>query len=442
MVEATSSIAVRLSCSCSNTTPLPDPRLTKSSATIVIVRLHCVDVEFREQNISNAERSDAYPHRLVLLRPELLELYRESKLQPWLEEQVEKTRAKIEKDSKSVEAELKEAASDAKDGDEKKEETGVAKDDGTSTGPTTSIINADDFILNFNPDAFVERKPSKETGESVKIYDEEDDSTKNVRLASRYLREVVLKEFLIDAGSGTLAVTDGFLLTKVLHRKGINMRYIGLLAEKIEKESNEFDFGTGTSKNEALHSLELLKVSSTPLDACIISSELTAFAHLIAYSPFRDGHSGCKALAESPPSFVGYLRSPLHRLPLPQLPPWCIFERFPRRRNSLPPESGHHSILDFSFTFLPSQRTDQGDRLPLPLHPPRKLDRNGDAQEQDCSRAMPPSRNSARRSRLQLRVVLFRWFDRNCPSQLKQALATSEHRRYPCLEEEEQEEVR
>ncbi|GAA5923672.1 translation initiation factor 3 subunit CLU1 [Sporobolomyces koalae] len=215
-------------------------------------RLHCVDIEFREQNVAASDALAAYPHRLVLLRPELLELYRDHKLQPWLEEQVEKTRANLEKANKSVEAELKEAAADPK------EQESENKDENAKPA-TTSIINADDFVLDFNPDAFVERKPVNGATNSEQIHNEEEEATKNVRLASQYLREVALKAFLIEAGSATLNITDGFLMTRLLHRKGINMRYIGMLADKIDQEGSTYEFSKGTSKSEALYTLELLK---------------------------------------------------------------------------------------------------------------------------------------------------------------------------------------
>ncbi|GAA6061986.1 hypothetical protein JCM10212_004264 [Sporobolomyces blumeae] len=221
-------------------------------------RLHCVDVEFREQNVAASGDLAAYPHRLVLLRPELLEAYRESKLQVWLEQRVEETRAKLEKESKSVEAELKEAASDPKEEDGKEGQAVEAKNE-SAAEPTTSVINADDFVLNFNPDAFVERKPSSDAGEAVKIYDDDDEATKNVRLAGQYLRDVVLKEFLVEAGATLFTVTDGLFLTKVLHRKGINMRYLGLLVDKIDTEAAEYDYGKSNSRSEALHTIQLLK---------------------------------------------------------------------------------------------------------------------------------------------------------------------------------------
>ncbi|GAA5936176.1 hypothetical protein JCM10213_004702 [Rhodosporidiobolus nylandii] len=206
-------------------------------------RLQCVDVEFREKNVDG---ETGYPHRLVLLRPELLEAYRDSKLQKWLEGEVAKHRAEAEEKQKSIEAELKEAATDAK-------EDGAKDEEEKPKQPSTSVINADDFVLNFNPDAFVERK------EGLIIYDEEDESTKNVRLASQYLREVALNDFLADAAASGFVITDGFFLTKVLHRKGINVRYIGQLVKKIETEGDKIDHGKAQSKSESEYTLRLLK---------------------------------------------------------------------------------------------------------------------------------------------------------------------------------------
>jgi protein TIF31 len=117
----------------------------------------------------------------------------------------------------------------------------------------TTTIDVDDFIFNFNPDAFVERK------DNLVIYEEDDEATKNVRLASQYLRDVVLAEFLAEAAANTFTVTDGFFLTKLLHRKGINMRYLGLLAKKIDQEGDKVDFGKAQNKNEAEYTLRLLK---------------------------------------------------------------------------------------------------------------------------------------------------------------------------------------
>ncbi|GAA5879434.1 hypothetical protein JCM3774_005210, partial [Rhodotorula dairenensis] len=215
-------------------------------------RMQCVDVEFKEKNMTQEDGIDAaYPHRLVLLRPELLDAYRDSKLDAWLKEQVKTTQEKVAKEQQSIEAELKEAAST--DGDK-------AAEPAKPAAPTTSVINAEDFVLNYNPDAFVERREA-ESGKELVIYDPEDESTQNVRLASRYLREVVLDEFLSEAIAAPFLATDGFLITRALHRKGINMRYLGLLVAKIESDGDKLEQGKATSKEEATFTLQLLRQS-------------------------------------------------------------------------------------------------------------------------------------------------------------------------------------
>ncbi|GAA6023979.1 hypothetical protein JCM8202_004909 [Rhodotorula sphaerocarpa] len=215
-------------------------------------RMQCVDVEFKEKNL--AEGSDgvdvAYPHRLVLLRPELLEAYRDSKLDVWLKARVKETQDKVAQEQQSVESELKEAAST--------EAAPEAASDAKPAEPGTTVINAEDFSLDYNPDAFVERKQT-ETGEDFVVYDPEAESTQNVRLASQYLRDVVLREYVTEAVASPFHSTDGFLITRTLHRKGINMRYLGLLVAFIDAEGDKLETPKSTSKEEASFTLQLLR---------------------------------------------------------------------------------------------------------------------------------------------------------------------------------------
>lgn len=213
-------------------------------------RTHCTDIEFLEKNVSGSivgsDEKAVYPHRLVLLRPELLENYRESKLTKWIEEKVMAHRAKVAEESAnkaepaagSIESELKEAASDE-----------AAKAEEAPKAPAP-VINAADFELSFNPDAFVERKPEKEGDAPLVIYDAEDAATQAVRDASVYLRETVLTNFVVEVGTSGLVVSDGKFLTKLMHRKGINMRYLGILADLVDNKGSELDFGR-TNKQEA-----------------------------------------------------------------------------------------------------------------------------------------------------------------------------------------------
>lgn len=243
----------------------------------LLARLHCVDVEFLENDVegsvasgssqsqvNGSQSSAAYPHRLVLLRPELLELYHDSKLKVWLDERVAEIRARVEKESAdkagSIEAELKDAATDvnveAGKSDEAKD---PAKDEEAQAAVPTSVVNAEDFVLRFNPDAFVERKPLKEGESAPKVFDADEESSRNVREASKFLRGANLSSFLTEIVSSSMTNTDGFFLSKLMHRKGINMRYLGLLVKRIEEEREQLIADAPASKEDAASCLNLLK---------------------------------------------------------------------------------------------------------------------------------------------------------------------------------------
>lgn len=221
--------------------------------------MHCTDVEFLENNVTGAVFGDAsttgeangvysppaYPHRLTLLRPELLEQYRESQLEQWIDTKVKEHRARLEEEGKSVESELKEAATDA---------VAAPASATPAAKPAPAVIQASDFKLAFNPDAFVERK------DGLVIYDPEEASTKAVRDASRYLREKVLPEFVVMVLATTVAITDGQFLAKLLHRRGINIRYLGMLADVAERQGPTLEYPAGTTKPDIAFGLASLKV--------------------------------------------------------------------------------------------------------------------------------------------------------------------------------------
>lgn len=161
-------------------------------------RLSPVDIEWLEKDIDN------YPHRVVLLRPELLELFWESELKRY-------------------------ARSITKDEEEEKIDPAVLGE------------KLKDFDLKFNADAFVDY-PNKADGAKAgsftasKITDESDPSIKAVRDASQFLRTVSVQAVVVDCLTGNLSgIMDGQTLTRHLHSRGINVRYLGLLLETIGK---------------------------------------------------------------------------------------------------------------------------------------------------------------------------------------------------------------
>ena len=182
-------------------------------------RLSPVDIEWLEQDIEN------YPHRVVLIRPELLEIFWESELKRF-------------------------ARSITKDDEEDKIDPAVLGE------------KLKDFELSFNPDAFVDY-PVKEGSESEQkftpstITDESIPSIKAVRDASQFLRSVAIQAVVVDCLTGNLSgIIDGQSLTRHLHSRGINIRYLGKLLETIDKFSQDSE-GKPT-RNGHLTALERL----------------------------------------------------------------------------------------------------------------------------------------------------------------------------------------
>lgn len=187
-----------------------------------LARLNPVDITWLEEDIkgkiisgqggpeAEANENESYPHRMTLLRQELLEIYWDHELRIW---------AQAELAAKSKNAE--------KEGDESEKQEDKEPE----------RLDASQFKLAFNPDAFVEFKPAEADAEkqiearpTVLVNDEQDPTVAAVRNASKFLRERALPRLVTDVAIGTHTTQDGRSLTRQMHARGINIRYLGHLA--------------------------------------------------------------------------------------------------------------------------------------------------------------------------------------------------------------------
>lgn len=172
-----------------------------------LARLHPVDIEWLENDVEGAvisgdsaelvpssEPSEMYPHRMTLLRQELLEIHWDHEFRAWAREEL----ASREK------------------GEDKAEEA--------------PKIDASKFSLSFNPDAFVEFKAAEEGKPTVLVKDESDPSVAAVRKASKFIRETAIPRLVTDVATGLHTTQDGASLTRQLHARGISIRYLGHVA--------------------------------------------------------------------------------------------------------------------------------------------------------------------------------------------------------------------
>jgi protein TIF31 len=183
---------------------------------------------------------------MTFLRPELLQAYRDVETKKWVTERINQLPKKEESAEKQEPAAASESVAVAVSGGEKEPkeaETGDAGEEDKSKDQ--SVIRLEDFKLEFNVDAFVERKDGAPLSEAEKEALEADPSVKSVRAASKYLRETVLPNFVGEVASTGTLPGDGGALTRLLHRQGINVRYLGRLAHLAESKEVAEKFPEG-----------------------------------------------------------------------------------------------------------------------------------------------------------------------------------------------------
>ncbi|KAI9824142.1 MAG: Intracellular distribution of mitochondria [Phylliscum demangeonii] len=203
-----------------------------------------------------------YPHRMSVLRPELIDAYYKSKLASFVTTELQRRRS----------------TGDGTDGGTKKngDTEGVAKTDGAQEPalnlngaqvgtPTTkgaqegapmadegmtdvgvvdaSVAESQDdrmelgqervdlsgFQFALNPDAFTGQCPQTDEEKTEWAQDEQE-----VRAAGEYLLATVIPQLIRDLREGDVGFPmDGKALAGLLQRRGINVRYLGLIGQKV-----------------------------------------------------------------------------------------------------------------------------------------------------------------------------------------------------------------
>lgn len=159
-----------------------------------------LDILFTEQNFKTGD-SDSYPHAISTLRPEAIN--------SWFMEKIRELRA--ERTKKSADT---------------KDETEPEKTQEELAAEAEEIFSEVSKSCRFNPDVGAKDEalvPEKDL-ERFRADQAE------VRVVCSYVQETLIPGLVSDILNGVASVPlDGALLTSVLHSRGINMRYIGLV---------------------------------------------------------------------------------------------------------------------------------------------------------------------------------------------------------------------
>ncbi|KAL2156240.1 hypothetical protein VTH82DRAFT_985 [Thermothelomyces myriococcoides] len=208
-----------------------------------LYRITPLDIAWMED--SSPEGAE-YPHRMTVLRPELVEALGKQKAREFVAAELQKRAALKKQDAAAQEKEEKpeeEAAEKTEDKkkEEKEEEEEEEEEEGEKTGeekkdeeeekkeepkPETDRIDMSNFKFALNPDVFSGQNPQTDEEKEQMAKDEQE-----VRDACAYLRDSVIPALIRDLNESDISFPmDGRSLTSLLHRRGINLRYLGKLA--------------------------------------------------------------------------------------------------------------------------------------------------------------------------------------------------------------------
>lgn len=175
-----------------------------------LYRITPYDVNWLEETKSETEKDQArvYPHRMTVLRPELVDSFARFRMKQWVDKEL----------ARRGQTKSEEPTSDA-DGESKK------TSDEAASKPQ---LDLSDFKFSLNPDASSGQMPQSDE-EKAELEEDE----KEVREAGNYLRSQVIPELLRELSDSDISFPmDGQSLSRLLHKRGINIRYLGVVASR------------------------------------------------------------------------------------------------------------------------------------------------------------------------------------------------------------------
>jgi protein TIF31 len=203
-----------------------------------LYRVAPLDVKWADEIASTQEgQFGEYPHRMSVLRSELVEIYWRMKLQEYVKAELEQKKTAKQNGHKEVTGSGSTVEAETSNGhkeeanDENKSEI-EAKPEADAEPDRVDISK---FDLAFNPDVCSGQKP--QTDEEAEEYAEDE---KNVRAICSFLRTKAIPDMVGDLYESDVGFPmDGRSLSQLMHKRGINIRYLGkvatLAAEKGER---------------------------------------------------------------------------------------------------------------------------------------------------------------------------------------------------------------
>ena len=215
-----------------------------------LYRITPLDVAWADE-IEAETGDDKYPHRMSVLRLELVEAYWRVKMQEYVRTEIEKRRAK-DSNGQVEAADVEQRNGNGHSTEEKtqaqepsassvpaNDNSDKASDESGKTAPNLDQERVDiaNFEFTLNPDACSGQTP--QTDEEKQDYEEDE---RQVRAVCEFLRNKVIPDLVNELHDGDVGFAmDGQSLCQLLHKRGINIRYLGRLATVAEEKGHRLN---------------------------------------------------------------------------------------------------------------------------------------------------------------------------------------------------------
>ncbi|KAK4554953.1 Intracellular distribution of mitochondria [Recurvomyces mirabilis] len=210
-----------------------------------LYRVTPLDVAWLEEHRGTEQSEEVrYPHRMAVLRAELVDSWRIAKLREFISGELERKRGEREKEKDGDGAgkltngdggekeEMNGGVEEKKEsngevGEEKKDANGETEEK-KEASKQQETVDVSGFSFSLHPDVFSGQQPQTEEEKAEMEKDEAD-----VRAVCAYLTDDVIPRLVRDIQEGEVGFPmDGQNLVRDMHKRGINARYLGVLAQK------------------------------------------------------------------------------------------------------------------------------------------------------------------------------------------------------------------
>jgi len=193
-----------------------------------LYRLAPLDVAWLEQHRGSDESDEKrYPHRMAVLRPELVDSYRIKELREYISVELDKKRANKGQASNGAE-QLTNGDSEPKQSNGELTNGEAKAANAEEPVKQQEAVDVSGFSFSLNPDVFSGQQPQTEEEKAEWQKDEE-----KVRDVCKYLIETVIPRLVHDMQEGDVGFPmDGQSLVREMHKRGVNARYLGDIARR------------------------------------------------------------------------------------------------------------------------------------------------------------------------------------------------------------------